>query len=92
MFGEAVAQAEAKLGKAPKSLRIDIYDEKESVQIMHVGPNEEVVATLARMHGEFLPAQDLVPNGPHHEIYLNDPKRTEPKKRKTLLRQPVRRV
>ena len=90
MFAEAVAQAEKKRGKAPKSLRLDRYHEGESVQIMHVGPNEEELATLARLHSEFLPTRELIPNGPHHEIYLNDPKRTAPEKRKTVLRQPVR--
>lgn len=91
MLADAIAQAEAKLGEAPDSLRVDVYDEGESVQIMHEGPNEAEVATLRRMHEEFLPAHGLVPNGPHHEIYLDDPKRTAPEKRKTVLRQPVRR-
>jgi len=29
------------------------------------------------LHGEFLPAHNLIPNGHHHEIYLNDPSRVE---------------
>ncbi len=91
MFAEAVAQAEKKRGKAPKSLRLDSYHEGESVQIMYVGPYEQEAATIARrLHEEFLPAHELVPNGPHHEIYLNDPRRTAPGKQKTVLRQPVR--
>lgn len=90
MFAAAVAQAEAKLGPAPESLRLDRYHEGPSVQIMHVGPNEEERATLCRLHGEVLPARGLAPNGPHHEIYLTDPRRTSPEKRKTVLRQPVR--
>jgi hypothetical protein len=31
-------------------------------------------------------------NGKHHEIYLNDPRRTQPEKLKTILRQPVRKT
>jgi hypothetical protein len=63
-----------------------------SVQIMHVGPeNEEARATMARLHDEFLPRHDLVPNGHHHEIYLSDPKRVAPEKLRTVLRQPVAR-
>ncbi len=58
---------------------------------MHLGPNSEEVATLARLHHEFLPEHDLVPNGHHHEIYLNDPKRGA-RELKTVLRQPVRHV
>ena len=84
-------QAEQKRGKAPKSLRLDSYHEGESVQIMYVGPNEGEIPTIERLHRE-LSARGLVPNGPHHEIYLNDPRRTAPKRRKTVLRQPVRRA
>jgi len=32
----------------------------------------------------------LIPNGHHHEIYLNDPNRVAPEKLATVLRQPVR--
>jgi hypothetical protein len=33
-----------------------------------------------------------VETGHHHEIYLGDPRRTEPEKLKTILRQPVART
>jgi hypothetical protein len=59
---------------------------------MHLGRNSEEVATLARLHSQFLPAHGLVPNGDHHEIYLTDPNRVAPEKRRTVLRQPVRQV
>ena len=42
------------------------------------------------LHQEFLPSHNLIPNGHHHEIYLNDPNRVAPEKLKTVLRQPVR--
>ena len=29
-------------------------------------------------------------NGPHHEVYLSDARRTAPEKLRTVLRQPVR--
>ena len=90
MFEEAVAKAEQRLGEAPGSLRLESYDEGKSVQIMHVGPNSEEAPTIARLHQEFLPENDLIPNGHHHEIYLNDPRRVVPEKLKTVLRQPVR--
>ncbi|MCO4257027.1 GyrI-like domain-containing protein [Pseudarthrobacter cellobiosi] len=47
---------------------------KACAQIMHVGPNSGEVPTLARLHSKFLPAHNLVPNGNHQEIYLDDPK------------------
>ena len=40
----------------------------------------------------FMPAGDYDFSGPHHEIYLGDPRKTAPEKLKTILRQPVRKV
>lgn len=57
---------------------------------MFVGPYADEAPTIARLHGEFLPANGLKPNGKHHEIYLSDPSRTAPDKLKTVIRQPVR--
>jgi hypothetical protein len=37
-----------------------------------------------------MPASDYVFAGPHHEIYLSDPRKVAPAKLKTILRQPVR--
>jgi hypothetical protein len=90
MFDQAVAKASERLGEPPSSLRLERFAEGRSVQIMHVGPNSEEVATLARLHHELLTEHDLVPNGHHHEIYLTDPNRVAPEKRRTVLRQPVR--
>lgn len=92
MFEEAVAKAEAKLGTRPDSLRLENFEEGLSAQIMHIGPFLEEAPTIARMHQEFLPEQGVVENGHHHEIYLNDPRKTAPEKLKTVLRQPVKRV
>src|SRR5262245_23084161 len=89
MFDEAVVKASKKLGKVPTGLRLARYPEGKSVQIMHVGPPGSQAATMARLHNEFLPANNLVPSGHHHEIYLNDPRRVAPEKLKTVLRQPV---
>ena len=58
---------------------------------MHIGPYAAEGPTIARLHQEFLPANGLVENGHHHEIYISDPGRTAPDKLKTVIRQPVRR-
>ncbi len=92
MFDDAVASAKARLGDPPASLRLERYHEGLSAQIMHVGPNEAEAPTIARLHKEFLPAHNLAANGHHHEIYLTDPNRVAPEKRRTVLRQPVRRT
>ena len=39
-----------------------------------------------------MPAHGFDFNGPHHEIYLGDPRKTAPEKLKTILRQPVKQV
>jgi hypothetical protein len=40
---------------------------------------------------DFMEAQGLRPNGPHHEVYLGDPRRAKPEALKTILRQPIAR-
>ena len=89
LFDRAMASASARLGEPPDSLRLERFAEGTSVQIMHVGPNSEEPATLARLHHEFLPAHSLAARGHHHEIYLNDPNRVAPANLRTVLRQPV---
>jgi hypothetical protein len=54
-----------------------------------VGPLEGLWWS-ARLHREYLAANNLRMSGHHHEIYLSDHRRTEPAKLKTILRQPVR--
>ena len=90
MFAAAVDKAKKKLGSPPASLRLESFAEGRAVQIMHVGPYSAEGPTIARLHAEFLPANGLVENGHHHEIYLGDPRKTAPEKLKTVLRQPVR--
>lgn len=63
--------------------------EGRCLQILHIGPYGDEGPTLARLHGTVMPQAGLTFNGPHHEIYLSDPRRTSPEKLKTILRQPV---
>lgn len=70
-------------------VRLAPYAEGTSVQILHVGSYDDEAPTLARLHDEYLPAHGLTFSGRHHEIYLSDPRRTEPAKLRTILRQPV---
>lgn len=64
--------------------------EGTSAHLLHVGPYDDEGPALARLHHEYLAANELRMAGIHHEIYLSDPRRTEPAKLKTILRQPVR--
>ena len=72
-------------------VRFESYDEGLSVQILHIGSYDEEGPTIHRMHHEFLPNNNLIEAGKHHEIYLSDPRRTPTEKLKTIIRQPVRR-
>jgi hypothetical protein len=71
-------------------VRFESFHEGLSVQIMHIGPFSEEGPTIHRLHHDFIPANSLVENGKHHEIYLSDIRRSAPEKLKTVLRQPVR--
>ncbi len=70
-------------------LRLIDLTEDTAVQIMHIGPYDDEGPILDKLHNEYLPAHGFVPSLDHHEIYLNDPRRTAAEKLKTILRQPV---
>lgn len=71
-------------------VRRQVLDEGRSLQILHIGCYDDEAPTLARLHDEVMPARGVTWNGPHHEIYLSDPRRTAPERLRTVLRQPVR--
>lgn len=89
-FAAAAETVRVKNGQMPATFRFEAFDEGRSVQILHVGPYDDEAPTIRRLHAEFLPEHGLTENGKHHEIYLSDPRRTDPGKLKTILRQPVR--
>lgn len=85
----ATTKAQKKQLPALDHVRFEPYVEGRSVQILHVGPYDSEAPVLARLHDEYLPNNGLTFNGRHHEIYLSDPRRTDPAKLRTILRQPV---
>ncbi len=87
------AETERKKGlPALSRIRFEQYHEGLSFQILHIGSYADEAPTLYRLHHEVMPAQGYEFAGNHHEIYLSDPRRTDPAKLKTILRQPVRPV
>ncbi|GLI26501.1 hypothetical protein ARHIZOSPH14_07430 [Agromyces rhizosphaerae] len=87
----AVAAARAKRDSpALDRLRLQTIEEGSSAQVLHLGPFADEAPTLARLHDEWMPAHGVTFNGPHHEVYLSDPRRAAPEKLRTVLRQPVR--
>lgn len=71
-------------------LRLATLDEGRCVQTLHIGPYDDEAGVLAQLHEQFLPQAGLRMTGKHHEIYLSDPRRVEPARLRTILRQPVR--
>lgn len=90
LFEAAVEKTRRKLGDTPSSLRLETLAEGRSLQTLHVGSYDDEGPALARLHDEVMPAQGLTFAGPHHEIYLSDPRKTAPARLKTILRQPVK--
>ena len=71
-------------------LRVETLEEGRCVQTLHLGPFDDEGPVLDELHHGFVPAHGLRMTGKHHEIYLNDARRTPAEKLRTILRQPVR--
>jgi hypothetical protein len=70
-------------------LQLIRYDEGKAAQILHVGPYATEGPTIRKLH-DFIVEQEYERDGHHHEIYLGDPRKTEPSRLKTIIRQSVR--
>jgi hypothetical protein len=70
-------------------VRVETLAEGRCVQALHVGSYDAEADLLRRMHEEFIPEQGLTLRGKHHEVYLSDPRKVEPARLRTILRQPV---
>ncbi|MHC4860482.1 MAG: GyrI-like domain-containing protein [Planctomycetota bacterium] len=88
---EAAAAKLVEKGKTPcvREVRLETIDEGRCVQRLHVGPYESEQETLAAMR-EHMAKEGVEQAGHHHEIYLSDPRRVAPEKRRTILRLPIR--
>jgi hypothetical protein len=72
-----------------KDVSLETIKEGRCVQMLHIGPYEKEDATRATMRA-FAQDKGFSLDGPHHEIYLSDPRRVAPTKLKTILREPVK--
>jgi hypothetical protein len=78
-------------GKPPevRGVALETIDEGRCVQMLHLGPYDReaesiaLMRTHAKTHGFAL-------DGPHHEIYLSDPRRVPAARLRTILREPLR--
>lgn len=92
-FAWAVETAAAKKKDDFSDVQLIEIDEGLCVQCMHVGPYDNEPATVAAM-GAHAAAEgyvlDFSDERRHHEIYLSDPRRTDPTKLKTVIRHPIK--
>lgn len=85
---KAIAEAKQKKAlPALDKLRYETFTEGKCAQLLHIGPFSEEGPTIERVH-EFIDAR-TGRRGKHHEIYLSDIRRADPKKWKTIIRQPM---
>ena len=89
------ALSEAAEKKHQDFSRVEFLTLKEglTVQCMHIGSYDDEPATVELMHS-YIEQKGYVPDFSdtrlHHEIYLSDPRRVAPQKRKTVIRHPIR--
>jgi hypothetical protein len=74
--------------RALPRMRLESLLEGLCAQILYFGPYKDEGPTILRLH-DFIRDHGYVLAGKHHEIYLGDPRRTEPSKLKTIIRQPM---
>jgi hypothetical protein len=74
-----------------KEVKLEKIDEGDCVQMLHVGPYDKEHETIALMQ-HFAEGRGLKLAGPHHEIYLSDPRRVPAERLRTILRQPARKI
>ena len=69
-------------------MRWESMDEGLCVQVIYTGPYADEGPTIQSLH-KFAKDNAFHLSGKHHEIYLNDQRKTAPDKLKTIIRQPV---
>lgn len=94
-FEWAVAEATAKKKRDFSKVELLAVEEGLCVQCLHVGPYDDEPVTVELMRAvaeEQGCVEDFSDERLHHEIYLNDARRTAPEKLKTVIRHPIRRA
>jgi hypothetical protein len=85
---ESIAEVKRKKAlPALSELRLETFIEGSCAQILHVGPFNEEGPAVQRVH-DFIAGRSALA-GKHHEIYLSDVRRADPRKWRTIIRQPM---
>ena len=94
-FDWAIREATEKKRRDFSKMEFFSWKEGLCVQCMHIGPYDSEPATVAAME-EYAKARgceaDFGAGRFHHEIYLSDARRCRPEKRRTVIRQPIKRT
>jgi hypothetical protein len=86
LVDEARGQAKARRPEVPyERASLEVLDEGRSVQMLHVGPYDKEQPTIDELR-RYITEHALAAKGGHHEIYISDPRRTEPARLKTVIR------
>ncbi len=92
----AIAECKKKKPEVnPAKAYLTAFTEGLCVQMMHHGPyatEPETVETMRRYMEQNGLRDEIGAQRKHHEIYLSDPRKTEPDKLRTVLRHPAGRV
>ncbi|MCP3939041.1 MAG: hypothetical protein GY708_27145 [Actinomycetia bacterium] len=86
----AAVTSKKKLAAGHKA-RVETYSEGQAAQVMYVGSYSEEGPSIMALH-DFIAESGGTLSGKHHEIYLSDPRKTEPDRLKTIIRQPFDRA
>ncbi len=94
-FEWAVAEASTKKKRDFSKVELLTIEEGLCVQCLHLGSYDDEPATVEAMRAfaeENGFVEDFGEGRLHHEVYLNDVRRTMPEKLKTVIRHPVRKM
>jgi hypothetical protein len=86
-FKAAMETCKKKDLPALEKARFARFKEGKAAQLMHIGPYLAEGPNIQKIHAKI---REIGGNfsGKHHEIYISDPRRADPAKLKTVLRQP----
>lgn len=86
---DAITQVrEKKTLPAIEDLRLESFSEGRCAQVLHVGPFSDEGPVIERLHAHIEERSAL--SGKHHEVYLSDIRRADPKNWRTIIRQPMK--
>lgn len=73
---------------AGQRARIEPFRDGLAAQVLHRGAYADEGPTIARLH-EFIEENGYRLRDRHHEIYLTDPRKGDPARTRTIIRQPI---